>query len=134
MHQYIFSLANTGSANDSSWIAFAIQRCNRSIRLWRESSNNPTDPGVALVTCLLFICFETLHGAAASTAMHIQQGYKLLKSLEEQQGRDGRSRFVDPASIRPVLGNLELSASSVQTDTWQDRRHLRSHQCLEYLG
>lgn len=104
--------------SDSGGLAFALRQCNQAISLLvastSESGDINRDPGIPLITCVLFAIFEALNGDSAQAINHSLQGRKLLSNCETlaQEGRG--SRLVDPMTVRPVIGGLEIQAKAMQ--------------------
>ena len=124
LHEHIVKRAN--DQDDSGGLAFALRQCNKSIGVLTSSTNNTTQrdekSGVALVTCVLFACFESMQGDRQQAIMHALQGRKLLKATESLAYPD--KQLVDPRSVRPVMGRLETQAKSFQGRAMERSDHL----------
>lgn len=109
-----------GKSRNSVGLAFALRQCNQAINLLVASTSDSEngsscDPGIPLITCVLFAIFEALNGDADAAIMHALQGRKLLSNIEvcaQQEGRE--SSLMDPMTVRPVIGGLEIQAKAIQ--------------------
>ena len=126
LHEHIFKRFTARGSSDSSGMAFALRQCNRSIKLLTDASaagwNGSTysDPGIALITCVLFAVFESLNGDPEQAITHSLQGRKLLQNCERLTSVGHGSKFVDPMSIRPIMGGLEIQAKAIQGKMMQE--------------
>ena len=118
LYEHIYKQSTGQNASDNSGLAFAFQQCNRAISLLTDSANEQegtySDPGIALITCVLFACFEALQGDPAQAITHSLQGRKLLVNCERLEAAGQGSRLLDTTSIRPVMGGLEIQAKALQ--------------------
>lgn len=129
LQNHILDSSADSKRNLQSALAFALQQCNKAIRLLTQAANSTTmshgDPGVAFIVCVLFVCFEALYGDHGEALTHAYQGQRLLRSCEQfVSGWEGAS-VVDPQTARPVLAGLQLQAkcmlgpSSPKLSGWQ---------------
>ncbi|KAK5124889.1 hypothetical protein LTR85_001079 [Meristemomyces frigidus] len=114
LHEQITSRSILHNSFSRMERAFALVQCNRAIGLLTASASGETDPGVALITCVLFACFEALYGDQTQATAHFRQGRKLLQSCERLAATGQGSRLVEPAYVLPVMGGLEIQAKSTQ--------------------
>ena len=106
------------AVEDDGNLAFALRQCNRSIRLLTTSAQEQkglySDPGIALITCVLFAVFQALIGHPREAIVHSLQGRKLLQNCERLAAIGQGSRLIDATSILPVIGGLEVQAKAIQ--------------------
>lgn len=89
------SIFNVGSP-------FAVRQYIKSINYLRKRLNGPRDPQcgqVALITSLLFICFEMLQGNRPGAMIHLQKGLRIL------------------CSFAPVFMRLDTQTGTIYFDT-----------------
>ncbi|KAH7346322.1 hypothetical protein BKA65DRAFT_537016 [Rhexocercosporidium sp. MPI-PUGE-AT-0058] len=88
---------------------FALQQYGKALRLTREAcSENPVDTRVLLISCLLSICFECIHGSSAIAVAHIQSGIKMLNEFCSQNHRS-----ISTAERQALPGFLEDEVLSI---------------------
>ena len=118
LREHIFQQYFNSGLKDSDGLAFALRQCNRAINLLVGSSNGkkPTsqDPGVPLITCVLFAIFEALQGCTEQAITHSLQGRKLLHDCETLKNVGKGSRLLDTTAVVPVIGGLEIQAKALQ--------------------
>ncbi|KUJ21348.1 uncharacterized protein LY89DRAFT_778907 [Mollisia scopiformis] len=84
---------------------------------------------VALMTCVLFVCFEIMrehHGTAIS---HIESGVKIISSLQSGvESTDtwslSRSPYAEPSILNPIFIRLDRQVSEI---TFRRKRQLLDH-------
>lgn len=93
---------------------FALQQCNLAIRhlLCTEASAQQPDPLVALTTCLLFTCFETLQGRTEEAVKHALQSKKLLR-ISMESHKQANTCAVELDTLRPIAERLEIQAKAL---------------------
>lgn len=96
------------------------------LRQTLNPANNNQSPLTALISCVLFVCFDSLRGSFDSAMMHLQSGLKILKELRAQirtkTKRNGREitkeeEFIIEKYIAPLFERL-----IVQTILYVDTR------------
>jgi len=119
LQEHILHCATGKGAPDNDRLAFALSQCNASIHLLTAGDNSKQDPGVTLVTCVLFAGFELLHGDPARVLIHCSQGRTLIRSYEKLASAGGRNHLIDPVHLRPIIASLEIQAKSLQDKAMQ---------------
>ena len=118
LQEYILQQAAGRRFNDSGGLAFALRQCNKAISLLMASTDGSQgthdDPGIPLITCVLFAIFEALNGNSEQAIIHSLQGRKLFHDCETLAHQGRGSRLLDPMSVRPVIGGLEIQAKAIQ--------------------
>ena len=118
LHEHIMKKPSAGEKDDGSGLAFALRQCNRSINLLTDSANKVSglysDPGISLITCVLFAVFESLIGHPTQAIVHALQGRKLLQNCERLVTIGRGSRIVTADAVLPVIGGLEIQAKALQ--------------------
>lgn len=98
-----------------SALAFGLRQCNKAInmlkRAARDGSQAYSDPGIALIVCILFTIFEALYGDSFEALTHVIQGRKILWRCEQFPAGHGGSSVVDVVTARPVLSGLQFQAT-----------------------
>lgn len=118
LQEHIFQQSFNRGSNDSGGLAFALRQCNRAINLLiasaRDFKKTNYDPGIPLIACVLFAIFDALHGDSEQAINHSLQGRKLLQNCETLAAVGKGSRILNPMTIRPVIGGLEIQAKALQ--------------------
>ena len=58
---------------------------------------------VALISCILFACFESLQGHYRSSLMHVGSGLQILKEQELSNVADTKVAYVSKEILRPLF-------------------------------
>ncbi|OBT75558.1 hypothetical protein VF21_05846 [Pseudogymnoascus sp. 05NY08] len=88
---------------------FAINQYMKAVsHLRRSLSAGKQAPLTALMSCLLFVCFDYLRGHSDSAMMHLQSGLGILRDLGSRSEED---RDIAEQSIAPLF--MRLSAQSI---------------------
>lgn len=124
LKEHALRTASGQERDERNALAFGLKQCNRSISLLtkaaREQSLRYDDPGIALIVCVLFSIFEALYGDPSEALTHVRQGRRILWSCEQHPPGRGGSSIIDTATVRPVLGGLELQATCMSGRRSQD--------------
>ncbi|GKT45273.1 uncharacterized protein ColSpa_05454 [Colletotrichum spaethianum] len=96
------SLAQMG-ANGPHY-ALALSYYGRAIREIRKATPNTSSLQAAIICCLLFVCFEVLHGDRKVVFSHISNGQKMMDELLRKCDEDSR------------LNQSVIGAESVEMD------------------
>jgi hypothetical protein len=72
---------------------------------------------VALVTCVLFVYFETLRGHHATAISHINGGIKILSAFHQSASSSCSSHSTISQSGTPYVSTLTLTLIFVHLDT-----------------
>lgn len=68
---------------------FAALQYAKAIRALRTSlSEGREEPLTALMSCILFVCFDSLRGSFESAMIHLRSGHKVLQETRRSTGRD----------------------------------------------
>lgn len=115
LHETILQRSFPDEKRKAQSMEFALGQCNRAIACLTNDSKRGAAPNtlVALSTCVLFTCFETLQGRTDSAVKHAFQGRRLLEA-------SGRADPVTMAPsddyiehIRPLVDRLEVQATAL---------------------
>lgn len=102
-------LGRSSPRHDNFESTFAINQYMKAISHLRQSlSEGKQAPLTALMSCLLFVCFDYLRGHSDSAMMHLQSGLEILRDLGSRSEED---RDIAEQSIAPLF--MRLSAQSI---------------------
>lgn len=88
---------------------FAVKQYMKAISHLRQSlSAGKQAPLTALMSCLLFVCFDYLRGNFDSAMLHLQSGLEIFGDLRDQGEED---RDIAEQSIAPLF--MRLTAQSI---------------------
>jgi hypothetical protein len=108
---------------------FALLQFQKSIRQIRERlSNGHVRLRLALISCLLFICFESFHGDLDSAMAQVASGLNLLRDWYAQKEK----RLLDQART-PNPNDEAIEAEFLQMFARLEYQ-ARSHACLDVKG
>ena len=101
--------------------AFAVSQYTKAIGHLRKSLANGTQaPLTALMSCILFVCFDSLRGCFASAMVHLYSGLKILRDLRFDSSAD---TDIIEENLGPLLSRLSLqSILYIETSTTEIRR------------
>jgi hypothetical protein len=104
---------------------FAINQYSKAISHLRKSlSTGSQAPLTALMTCILFVIFESLRGAFAASMLHLQSGIKILEDMR-RRGKGGEDVDVVESKIVPLFTRLSIQAILyIDTREENERRRL----------
>ncbi len=108
---------------DKQGEVFAINQYTKAIgHLRRSLSSGKQAPLTALMSCILFICFDSLRGFFDSAMVHLQSGLKILRDI---RGRCDDENHLILTQISPLFKRLSLQAILyIDTRTTAERRAL----------
>ncbi|RDL40440.1 Zn2 DNA-binding protein [Venustampulla echinocandica] len=103
-------------------LPFAVKQYTKAIgHLRRSLATGDHDPLTALMSCILFVCFDCLRGYYHTAMVHLKSGMKILRDLRAQ------SKERDPTIeniIAPLLVRLSVQ-SILYVDTSQPEQRKR---------
>lgn len=74
---------------ESEGVKFAMNQYTKAIgHLRRSIATGKQKPLMALMSCILFVCFDSLRGYFESAMVHLQSGLKILKDLSRTKEVD----------------------------------------------
>jgi hypothetical protein len=93
----------------------AIQSYNTAIRhLTQRDPVSDSDVYVALVTCVLFVCLESMRGDMSVALSHIKYGFKVLKDRDE---RNMSSQGMRTAATQDQMSDLSAVLERLRVQT-----------------
>ena len=100
---------------------FALFQYSKAMGALRRSlSSGKQEPLTALMSCILFVCFDSLRGWFESAMVHLQSGLRILRDMRERSGKDDH---IIEDNIAPLFMRLSLqSIIYVDTRSTPDRR------------
>ncbi|KUJ20885.1 uncharacterized protein LY89DRAFT_778534 [Mollisia scopiformis] len=109
--------------SESKGQAFAISQYTKAIsHLRRSLLNGKQAPITALMSCILFACFDSLRGYFDNAMIHLQSGLKILKDFKAQSAED--AHMVE-THITPLFMRLSIQAILyIDTRTTSERKDL----------
>jgi hypothetical protein len=101
--------------------AFAVNQYTKAIgHLRRSLATGRQAPLTALMSCILFVCFDSLRGYFDSAMVHLHSGLKILRDLQINSAGDNH---IVEENLGPLFGRLSLqSILYVDTRTTEARR------------
>jgi hypothetical protein len=101
--------------------AFAVSQYTKAIGHLRKSlANGKQAPLTALMSCILFVAFDSLRGFFSSAMVHLHSGLKILRDLRLESAAD--SHIIEE-NLGPLFSRLSLqSILYVDTRTTEIRR------------
>ncbi|TVY82505.1 Beauvericin cluster-specific repressor BEA4 [Lachnellula suecica] len=106
--------------NESQGIAFAMSQYTKAIgHLRRSLATGKQKPLTALMSCILFVCFDCLRGYFESAMVHLQSGLRILRDMTRTKDVD----HIIETVISPLF--LRLSVQSIMyidTRRTEDRK------------
>jgi hypothetical protein len=104
------AVLKSGKANNK----FALQQCNKAITSLNNelSLKGQRSIQVLLMSCVLFVCFETLQGNYESALTHMESGVRMYRNWQAENNKPeryvyGRSQSVD-TEIAQIFSRLNL--------------------------
>ncbi|KAE9379086.1 hypothetical protein N431DRAFT_553378 [Stipitochalara longipes BDJ] len=106
---------------DKSNPTFAVSQYTKALGHLRKSlANGKQPPLTALMSCILFVCFDSLRGHFTSAMVHLHSGLKILRDLRTDSAAE--SDIIEE-SLGPLFNRLSLqSILYVDTRTTVIRR------------
>ncbi|KAK3389220.1 hypothetical protein B0H63DRAFT_95838 [Podospora didyma] len=125
----------TASLGNSPHYKVALTYHGQALRLVRlqQDLNSESTLRVAVIACILFACFETLHDSADAAVEHINHGLMIVEQFMRAQNvsKESRESFVLEDEILQVFQRLNyLSWSTGLMDRWQETSRI----CLRTSG
>lgn len=102
-------LGGVSPGHESSESIFALNQYMKAIaHLRRSLSAGKQAPLTALMSCLLFVCFDYLRGNSDSAMMHLQSGLEILRDLRswDEGGRDIAEQSMAPLFMRVAAQSI----------------------------
>jgi hypothetical protein len=101
--------------------AFAVNQYTKAIgHLRRSLATGRQAPLTALMSCILFVCFDSLRGSFDSAMVHLHSGLKILRDFGDQSTDDNH---IIEESLGPLFSRLSLqSILYVDTRMTEHRR------------
>jgi Fungal specific transcription factor domain len=106
---------------DSTAPAFAVSQYTKAIGHLRKClANGKQAPLTALMSCILFVCFDSLRGFFTSAMIHLHSGLKILRDLRFESAAENH---IIEEDLAPLFNRLSLqSVLYVDTRTAEIRR------------
>ncbi|TVY30836.1 putative transcriptional regulatory protein [Lachnellula hyalina] len=114
---------------DSGDKEFAVSQYIRALELMvkpESKKRNGLSVDVALITCVLFVCFEILRGNHVSALSHIDGGAKILREHQDGGSPSGSNNqsaltesstpYVPVSTLHLIFSRLDLQASQITYD------------------
>ncbi|PQE06097.1 putative UPC2 Regulatory involved in control of sterol uptake protein [Rutstroemia sp. NJR-2017a BBW] len=98
---------------------FAMKQYGKAMGALRRSlTNGKEDPLTALMSCILFFCFDSLRGWFESAMVHLQSGLGILRDMK----RSSTGNHIVEDSIAPLFKRLSIqSIVYVETKSKNDK-------------
>ncbi|EMC95822.1 hypothetical protein BAUCODRAFT_56219, partial [Baudoinia panamericana UAMH 10762] len=119
LHEAIMQRAFAEEKRKAQALAFALDQCNKAISQLtggRRAAGYMTvsDTRLALITCVLFTCFEAMQGRCDSAVNHALQGRRLLQATARPEALAiSGSELDDIEQMRPLVERLEVQATAL---------------------
>ncbi|KAL8356423.1 hypothetical protein RB601_001637 [Gaeumannomyces tritici] len=98
-------------ASPGTKASFALQQYNKAIACLLDRMKDTTSrPLAPLLTCVLFVCLEFMHGKDKESLIHLEQGRQILSKLERKA--TSRNAEIDMVKLHLVPIYLRLSLTS----------------------
>lgn len=114
-------LAYSPSSPDEYGTEFALGQYSKAIGALRRSlSSGKQEPLTALMSCILFVCFDSLRGWFESAMVHLQSGLRILRDMRMRAAKDDH---IIEDNIAPLFMRLSIqSIIYVDTRSTPDRK------------
>jgi hypothetical protein len=111
-------LPSTPSAEDQK-TQFALNQYAKAMGALRRSlSSGKEEPLTALMSCILFVCFDSLRGWYESAMVHLQSGLRILRDMRRSSTGD----HIIEDNIAPLFMRLSIqSIIYVETKSTHDQ-------------
>ena len=124
LHECIMQRAFQDERRKAQAMEFALKQCNRAIScLTGENLDDDTESlsrrrklptsKVALMTCVLFTCFEAMQGRCDSAVNHAIQGRRLLLAAGAPSATAAVPDGDEIEQMRPLVDRLEVQATAL---------------------
>ncbi|KAL8388500.1 hypothetical protein RB595_009205 [Gaeumannomyces hyphopodioides] len=98
-------------ASPGTKASFALQQYNKAIACLLDRMKDTTSrPLAPLLTCVLFVCLEFMHGKDKESLIHLEQGRQILSKLDRKAA--SRDPEIDIVKLHLVPIYLRLSLTS----------------------
>ena len=114
------SASRTESRTEGRETEFALNQYAKAMGVLRRSlSNGKQEPLTALMSCILFVCFDSLRGWFKSAMVHLQSGLRILRDMRNSS----TDNHIVEDNIAPLFMRLSIqSFIYVDTRSTSDRR------------
>ena len=111
-------VSSTPSAEDQE-AQFALNQYAKAMGALRRSlSSGKEEPLTALMSCILFVCFDSLRGWFESAMVHLQSGLRILRDMRRSSTRN----HIIEDNIAPLFMRLSIqSIIYVETRSTHDK-------------
>lgn len=94
----------SGKANNK----FALQQCNKAIASLNKelSLKGQRSIEVLLMSCVLFVCFETLQGNYESALTHMESGVRMYRNWQAENNKPERCVYGRPQSVGAEIAQI----------------------------
>lgn len=88
--------------------SFALNQYSKAMGVLRKSlSAREEEPLTALMSCILFICFDSLRGCFESAMIHLQSGLKILRDMKNSS----KKNYIIDDKIVPLFTRLSIQSN-----------------------
>lgn len=96
------------SKSGKAYNKFALQQCNKAIAsLTRElGAKGQRSIEVLLMSCVLFVCFETLQGNYESALTHMESGVRMYHNWQAESKNSERCMYGRPHSVDKEIAQI----------------------------
>ncbi|KAH8648211.1 hypothetical protein BGZ60DRAFT_390695 [Tricladium varicosporioides] len=110
---------------------FALNQYTKAMGALRRSlSSGKEEPLTALMSCILFVCFDSLRGRFESAMVHLQSGLKILRDMR----RSSTGNHIIEDNIAPLFMRLSIqSIIYVETKSTHDKTAF-ARELMDVLG
>ena len=111
-------VSSTSSVEDQG-TQFALNQYAKAMGALRRSlSSGKEEPLTALMSCILFVCFDSLRGWFESAMVHLQSGLRILRDMR----RSSTGNHIIEDNIAPLFMRLSIqSIIYVETKSTHDK-------------
>ncbi|KAK1580159.1 uncharacterized protein LY79DRAFT_562492 [Colletotrichum navitas] len=96
--------------------ALALSYYGSAIREIREAEPDANSLRAAIVCCLLFVCFEVLHGDRKAALSHVDNGQKMIDELLRRRSEEVKEKVEEEEEEESRLCRSVIGAETVETD------------------
>ena len=83
---------------------FAMKQYSKAMtKIMKLDMKSNTSTDIALISCILFACFESLQGHYRSSLLHINSGLEILKEQEFSGVADKNAAYISKEILRPLF-------------------------------
>jgi len=103
---------------------FAVEQYAKAIKHLRRSlASGSQAPVTALMSCILFVCFDSVLGRFSSAMVHLQSGLRIIRDVRFRATCSAADEFLIENTIAPLFMRLSLQAILyIDTRSAADRR------------